>query len=114
MRELTYLDWRGERHVLDLDSVLYFQSGQKYVTAHTKTGEILTDYTLICLEAELSDFIRVHRAYLVRRSLILVMYRRWAERDSWLTVKGVDKAIPVSRRRIPALRDFIESKEKQA
>ena len=111
---LTYIDRHGDHQPLEVASVLYFESGQKYVTAHHEGGETLLNDTLVSLEAELPEFIRIHRSLLVRRSLVLWMIRKKYDKAGWLPLKGVNRDLPVSRRRLGAVADFIASKEKQA
>lgn len=111
---LTYIDRHGDHKPLEVSSVLYFESGQKYVTAHHEGGETLLNDTLVSLEAELHEFIRIHRSLLVRRSLVLWMIRKKYDKSGWLALKGVNRDLPVSRRRLSAVADFIASKENQA
>lgn len=111
---LTYNDRKGKPQPLDLAGVLYFQSGDKYVTAFHESGEYLLNDRLSDLEQEFAaEFIRTHRSTLVRRSEIISMRRKLDDKAGYLRVRGVENELPVSRRRIDNVVQYMKSRESE-
>lgn len=90
--------------------VVYFLADQKYTTVHHLHGEVLIEESLKMLEQDFSPwFIRVHRKALVATRFIHSLERgKGDEEHHWLRVRHADQLIPVSRRRLPEVRRFIQ------
>lgn len=104
---LTFQTGRG-RERIPLADLLYFRAEQKYVMAHCRQGERLCDLSLRQLaERWPRHLIRVHRHTLVPRQR-LERLSRDAEGSYWLRLRGVEAALPVSRRFARELRPLFE------
>ena len=94
---------------LSLDEICAFRAEDKGVTALTADEAYFLDDTLKALEARYADagFVRCHRAWLVATSGIHAI-----ERDSlghhWLTLRGLDAPVPVSRRQLATLQALLD------
>ncbi len=108
---------RGRRHILcrrraglgliPVDDVRCFVADHKYVAVQHDEGEDLIEESLCRLEEEFGPrFLRVHRSALVARDSL-----RGLERDPFgrthALVDGSDEPVPVSRRRLPAVRRWL-------
>lgn len=73
-KEITSLTIRKNKRLLFLKllDIIYFKSGDKYVTVFLKNGEqYLTEQSLIRLENKLPDyFLRIHRSIIVNTNLV--------------------------------------------
>lgn len=89
---------RGRVALVQVDRILYMRAEQKYVCLKTPDREYLLEESLSRLEQEFSDsFVRVHRNCLVSRAHIEGFER--AEEGHWMVrLRGVEQALPVSRR----------------
>ena len=90
--------------LIPVEEVRCFVADQKYVTVQHDDGEDLIEDSLCHLEAEFGRrFLRVHRSALVARDAL-----RGLEKDldgqARALVDGSDEPVPVSRRRLPAVR----------
>lgn len=96
--------------MLDITAVDYFKAEDKYVIAYHANGSLLIDDTLNSLEQDFAaQFIRVHRQYLVAKNLIQTLGKDPA--SHWLlTLQGRAEKFPVSRRKLAALRKFLQLK----
>ena len=95
--------------LVPLDSIYYFMADSKYVTVYHENGETLIDDPLKELEQEFStNFLRIHRNALVRKSLIERMLRNENGHYS-LQLTHVDKPIPVSRRHVPLMKKIMQT-----
>jgi len=105
---------RHRRHILcrrraglgliPVNDVRYFMADHKYVTVQHDDGEDLIEDSLCQLEAEFGPrFLRVHRSALVARESL-----RGLEKDLYgqthALIDGIETRVPVSRRRLPAVR----------
>lgn len=81
---------------LPLKDVLYFKSDMKYTTVVTEKKEYLINKTLLLLEEKYSNFIKIHRAYLVNPLYIQKFYKK--ENHWFLSLKHHESHLPVSRR----------------
>ena len=90
-----------------LADVLYFRAERKYTVLRTLQREHLIDATLDALQrTHGARFVRVHRCALVARDAIAALLRGGAAR--WqVQLLGVPERLPVSRRRLPALRALL-------
>lgn len=96
--------------LVPVQDVRYFLADQKYVTIHHGEGETITTEVLARLEAEFGGrFLRVHRNALVALKFIEELVRL-APRHFELRVAGLSERIPVSRRRVPAVRLALEAR----
>lgn len=99
---------RGRAEHLPLDDVLYVRAELKYLTVRTARGSYLMDGSLHELEARHGGhFVRIHRNTLVARGALGAVIRSAPSRASgtWTVhLAGIDEALPVSRRQLPAVR----------
>jgi len=94
---------QGNRYLVEVDDVLYMQADQKYVTLHCGETEWLTDEPLVQLEQEFADaLIRVHRNALAWRKSIVGIGKD--DNGFSLLFKDSEKRLPISRRRMAAVR----------
>ncbi|MDD2893838.1 MAG: LytTR family DNA-binding domain-containing protein [Halothiobacillaceae bacterium] len=107
--QLTVRQGRSVR-VVEVDDVLCFEAGDKYVTATlAEGGEVVLDESLAWLEAHVGDgFLRVHRAVLVAARRIERLDRD-AEGRHWLTVRGLKRPLEVSRRQLKVVRAWLDA-----
>ena len=94
--------------VVETRDITHFSAEEKYVTAFTAKGRIHFDATLKLLEVEFAeDFVRIHRSHLVRRSLVSNL--RWNAYAASICVAGTDIRLPLSRQRVGAIRQMLQS-----
>lgn len=107
-RRIVVRSLRGVE-VVPVQDVRYFLADQKYVTIHHGEGQTITTEVLAKLEAEFGGrFLRVHRNALVALRFIEELVRL-APRHFELRVAGLSERIPVSRRRVAAVRLALEA-----
>ena len=93
--------------LVPVDQILFFRADQKYVTVYHEGGEEIIDDSLKALAEELApDFIRIHRSLLVAVGAIDALERD-AEGKQWVTVRGWQEPLPVSRRQAAELKRHI-------
>ena len=101
---------RGKVQLVPLAEVLYLRAELKYVTIRTAEREFLLEESLSSLEEEFGDrFVRIHRNCLVAREFIesLEKESKTGSDGRWvIRVRGVDEALPVSRRQQHAVRQL--------
>lgn len=103
--------FRGRTVSVPIEDVTHFTSGDKYVTAFHQGGELIISDTLKHLEAELGcDFIRTHRSFLARSSLIKWMQRIDCD-NAVCKLSGVQKLLPASNNRRPAVKALLDKGE---
>ncbi|AGM40132.1 response regulator receiver protein [Spiribacter salinus M19-40] len=93
--------------LIPVNDVRYFMADHKYVTVQHDDGEDLIEDSLCQLEAEFGPrFLRVHRSALVARDSL-----RGLEKDLYgqthALIDGMATRVPVSRRRLPAVRRWL-------
>ena len=99
---------RGNLKLIPLESVLYFQADQKYVTVRFDEGEVLIEESLKSLEDEFKDqFMRIHRNALVAVDKLAGM-EKTTEGGHLVVFKGADAQLEVSRRHVAEVRKFIK------
>lgn len=106
-----YIAARTHRGVelMPLSDVYYFAADQKYVKVRHKGGVLLIDETLKDLEEEFGDLMfRIHRNALVNLEYLDVLETLSAGQHQ-VKFRGLDDALQVSRRHLPALREKISS-----
>lgn len=95
--------------LVPVQDVRYFLADQKYVTVHYGEGQTITTEVLDRLEVEFGErFLRVHRNALVAVKFIEELVRL-APRCFELRIAGLSERIPVSRRRVAAVRLALEN-----
>ncbi len=94
--------------LIALQDVYYFTADQKYVKLRHKNGVVLIDETLKELEHEFEDHLfRIHRNALINLDY-MEMLESVDSGQYQVRFKGIDDALAVSRRHLPALRDKIK------
>ena len=95
--------------LIPLHEVLYFMADNKYVTVHHRHGEVLIDDSLKTLEqSHAQHFVRIHRNALVRRDAIESLSRD-EQGHSFIHLRELPSALPVSRRHVPTLKRMMRS-----
>ena len=98
----------GNLELLPIESILYFQADNKYVTAYLGTREELLEESLRQLEELLGErVIRIHRNALVSKAALIGM-----EKDTqgihYVTLQEIGRGPEISRRHIPELRRILK------
>lgn len=95
--------------LIKLKDIYYFTADQKYVKVRHKNGVVLIDETLKELEEEFGErLFRVHRNAIINLSYL--DYLETIDSGQYqVRFKGIEEALAVSRRHLPALRDKIQS-----
>jgi two-component system response regulator AlgR len=100
---------RDEFRLIPIRDIVLFRADQKYVTVCHRGGEELIDEPLKALGDELaSDFVRVHRSFLVAVDCIASLEKD-AEGKPVLWVRDYPDPIPVSRRQLAELKRRLRS-----
>lgn len=95
--------------LIKLADIYYFTADQKYVKVRHKEGIVLIDETLRELEEEFGDrLFRVHRNAIINPTYLDFLETMDAGQYQ-VRLKGVEEALAVSRRHLPALREKIQS-----
>ncbi|HOW76370.1 MAG TPA: LytTR family DNA-binding domain-containing protein [Candidatus Competibacteraceae bacterium] len=99
----------GQRlELIPLAEVFYFQADQKYVTVRHRHGEALIEEALKTLEQELgARVVRVHRNALAV-AIHIAGLERAADGSTVLVFHDIPDRLEVSRRHLPALRQFLK------
>lgn len=106
--ERISVEKNGKKILVPTDQIHFIMAKDDYSYLHTDTDRYLSTVSLAQIENRLADhgFYRVHRRYLVNLSCI-------SEVESvpggtlLLTLKGEEEKIPVSRRRVAALKKVL-------
>ena len=101
---------RGKVQLVPVSEIRYLRAELKYVTIRTAERELLIEESLSRLEEEFKDrFVRIHRNCLVAKDYI-ESFEKDAQESAearWvIRVRGVDEALPVSRRQQPLVRQL--------
>lgn len=101
---------RGKVQLVPVADILYLRAELKYVTIRTAERELVLEESLSRLEEEFSErFVRIHRNCLVAKEHI-ESFEKESQADAearWVVrVRGVEEALPVSRRQQPAIRQL--------
>jgi len=100
---------RGSLVLVPIADVDYLLAEDKYVVVHHARGEVLIEEPLKALEEEFEHrFVRIHRNCLVARAKLAGLTRT-PDGRLLANVEGVDAALEVSRRNLPALRKLIRT-----
>jgi two-component system response regulator AlgR len=103
---------RGRIWRVPVADVLYLRAELRYVTARTREREYLLDESLTKLEEEFGqEFMRIHRNCLVARKHLAGFQRIADEGEGhWQALlKDWPERLPVSRRQMHVMRDFVKS-----
>lgn len=103
---------RGRLLRIPVDEILYLRADAKYVTVRTRSGELLTEESLVQLEQTFAGrFVRIHRGCLVSTRHLRGLERvtgDGVESAGWVVrVAGSDELLPVSRRQWPVVREWL-------
>lgn len=79
-----------------ISDILYFKADMKYITVVTYTKEFLISGTLINFELKYTNFIKIHRSYLVNPTYINKVFKR--DNNLFLSLKKYNLYLPISRR----------------
>ncbi len=95
----------GKKILIGIDTIRYVMARDDYAYLQTDTDRYFSTVSLAQLEKRLDGhgFFRVHRGYLVNLSLVTEV-ESVAGGTLLLTMDGVEEKIPVSRRRVSALK----------
>ncbi|NVJ50930.1 MAG: response regulator transcription factor [Gammaproteobacteria bacterium] len=100
---------RGEVQLIAIRDILYFQADQKYVNVRHQAGEVLIEDSLKQLEQDFNEqFIRIHRNALVNRDYINGLTKD-QQGHLFVTLKGIEQTLEVSRRHAADIRKLIKS-----
>lgn len=100
---------KGRKKIfIEIDKIRYIMARDDYARLQTDTDHYFTNISLAQLEKHLDGygFFRVHRTYLVNLSMIEEIESATGG-TLMLTLKDVDEKIPVSRRRVSALKKIL-------
>lgn len=93
---------------IPLADVFYFQADQKYVTVRHRQGRVLIEESLKVLETELgARAVRVHRNALAMAAQVAGLEKALDGGIS-LVFHGIPDRLEVSRRHLPAIRQFLK------
>ncbi len=100
----------GDRvELIPVDRVIYLLAEHKYTTVVYDKGTAVIDDTLKSLIEEFSGrFFRIHRNALVATSHLRGLVKD-VDGQIWVTLKGTDTDLEVSRRNLPGLRKLIRN-----
>lgn len=101
----------GRPVVWQAADIAYFEAADKYVTAHRMDGgKLLLSESLRTLEAAFDgQFIRVSRAFLVARRLI-VEAKSFSDRiEGHIALQGVPSPIPCGRKYMRDVKDMLRA-----
>lgn len=108
-RQQLQVHSRRGTSLLEVDQIRLLQADQKYVSAWLPDGEVVLSESLRELEDEFGPrFLRIHRNALVAAAYIDGIERR-PDGESVVRLKGVSARPQVSRRCLPALREWLSS-----
>lgn len=101
---------RGEINLVALNQVYYIRSFQKYSRIFYATGVAYTHQTLQHLEDKFcKQVLRIHRSYLVNKNYLRTLESDDGEKTHYVRLYGVHRVLPVSRRNLPGVREFINT-----
>jgi two-component system response regulator AlgR len=95
--------------LIPIHQILYFQADHKYVTVHSRQGEVIIEESLKSLETELEPlFVRIHRNALVALDAVNGLYKTPAGRFEVVLENDIAR-LEVSRRHLASLRHMLKS-----
>ena len=112
-REYIAVRFREELRLIPLKEVRFFRADQKYVTVYHAAGENLIDESMKLLAEEFHpDFVRINRGILVAVGAIEV-FEQDAQGKHLVRLRGTTDTLPVSRRRLAALKRAMRTRKHQ-
>lgn len=81
---------------INLEDIYFMKAEGKYVEVSTDKKNILVLESISKLESMSSDYIRVHRSFLVNKKFINKFFKK--DNLTFVNLKNINKDIPVSRR----------------
>jgi two-component system, LytTR family, response regulator AlgR len=112
-REHIAIRVRDELRLIPVKDVRFFRADQKYVTVYHAAGENLIDESMKLLAEEFApDFIRIDRGILVAVGAIEALERD-AQGKHRVRLRGTADTLPVSRRRLAALKHAMLARKYQ-
>jgi two-component system response regulator AlgR len=112
-REYIATRIRDELRLIPLKDVQYFRADQKYVTVYHAAGENLIDESMKLLAEEFEpDFVRINRGILAAVAAIEALERD-GEGKYLVRLRGTADTLPVSRRRLAALKRAMLAHKRQ-
>lgn len=100
---------RGNLVLVPVTDIRYLLAEDKYVVVHHARGEVLIEESLKSLEDEFADhFVRIHRNCLVSQARLGGL-KRTPDGRLFVELDGVDDALEVSRRNLPAVRKRVRA-----
>ena len=93
----------GKKILIGIDKIRFVMARDDYAYLQTDTDRYFSTVSLAQLEKRLDGFFRVHRGYLVNLSMVEEI-ESVSGGTLLLTLNAVDEKIPVSRRRVSALK----------
>jgi two-component system response regulator AlgR len=102
------LSEKGKLRLVPVEDILYLKAELKYITVKTLEREYLLEESLVKLEAEFGDrFLRIHRNCLVSKNLVEQVGKlSGSDEGHFVRLRGLDEALPVSRRQYSQLREL--------
>lgn len=98
----------GGLKLVPVETILYFQAADKYITVYHAEGSVLIEEPLKSLEQRLSEiFIRIHRNALIAKRLLIAL-EKGAAGQYHIRLQGVDDKLEVSRRHVAAVRALLK------
>ncbi len=100
--------WQGQE-LIEMDSIYYFKSDQKYLTIVHQNGETLSDQTLKDLEIAYPEILlRAHRNTLVNKQHLGSLIKN-KQGHYEIRFKGCDHLVQVSRRHVNDIKQYLAS-----
>ena len=98
----------GGIKLVSIADIHFFQAEDKYTTVYYKAGTVLIEEPLKSLEERLSElFIRIHRNALVAKAALSSLEKD-EQGGSFVTMKGVEERLEVSRRHVAEVRQLLK------
>ena len=99
----------GKKFFVPIKDVCYIMAKDDYSYIFTADDRYLSTKTLVKIEAQFEEtsIFRIHRRYLINLSQVISV-NPVKNGALTLTIKGAGEELPVSRRRVPALKQALE------
>lgn len=106
-KRMFVIEYKGERELVDYESIFFFEAREKKVFLNTDTEEYGFYGTLDELEEKLKDaFVRCHRSFLVNKRKVVKVY---LSQNRIELVGGFE--IPLSRSYKPVMKEYFGRRE---
>jgi len=101
---------RGGIQRIPVAEIIYFIADQKYVCAYYQGGEVLLEEPLCSFEERFGEqFIRIHRNALVSSKHLMGIEKN-SNNQAVATLHGTHQRLPISRRHLPKVRQWLKGK----